>query len=368
MARIREFLIEEKTRHGKLRYLFHRRPDGKRMTIKGYPNESGFESQYQLLCNGLDLEIEIEKGARKRQQNFEPPQTLSELCLYHEHHLNLLANRKEMSHDTIKHYKRFTSRFSKEFGKVDLLSIRPHDLTQLLTQWSSTENAWNNGLRSLKHLFKFAEAHWGIVPNPAVGLEKKHVSSTGFEAWTHSDITQYFQTHKTGTMANLAMKLLIHVAPRRSDLVRLGPDCIVEIDGQKFVRFTPQKTKRKSGIPVTIPLREDLESAINLTSIGAQTFLTTQHGKPFSANGFGNRMEKWRKEAGIIKSLGCHGVRKTVGIIMAENDASPYEIMATLGHASPKVTEIYTRGANRRRLSTQGASKLVMSFEDKKDD
>jgi len=63
-------------------------------------------------------------------------------------------------------------------------------------------------------------------------------------------------------MANLSMKLLIYLAPRRSDLVRLGPDCIIEIGGQKFVRFIPQKTKRKSGIPVTIPLHTDIEIRI----------------------------------------------------------------------------------------------------------
>jgi len=53
---------------------------------------------------------------------------------------------------------------------------------------------------------------------------------------------------------------------------------------------------------------------------------------------------------------------------MAENDATPYEIMAVLGHASPKVTEIYTRAANRQRLSIQGALKLAKSFENNTDE
>jgi len=74
-------------------------------------------------------------------------------------HVDHLVDRKEMSHETAKHYQRFTKRFSDEFGVADLLSIQPYDLTQLLTQWSSSENSWNDGLRSIKHLFKFAETH-----------------------------------------------------------------------------------------------------------------------------------------------------------------------------------------------------------------
>lgn len=42
---------------------------------------------------------------------------------------------------------------------------------------------------------------------------------------------------------------------------------------------------------------------------------------------------------------------------MAENEATPYEIMAALGHSSPKVTRVYTEAADRRRLSSQAASK-----------
>ena len=59
--------------------------------------------------------------------------------------------------------------------------------------------------------------------------------------------------------------------------------------------------------------------------------------------------------------VASHGMRKTVGINLAEHEASPYEIMATLGHSSPKVTEICTRAANRRKLASGAASKSTPS-------
>ena len=46
---------------------------------------------------------------------------------------------------------------------------------------------------------------------------------------------------------------------------------------------------------------------------------------------------------------------------MAENGATEYELMAALGHTTPKVTEIYTRAANRAKLSMQAASKSTLS-------
>lgn len=45
----------------------------------------------------------------------------------------------------------------------------------------------------------------------------------------------------------------------------------------------------------------------------------------------------------------------------AENEASEYEIIAILGHKDPRATEVYTRGANRRKLALQAAGKANLS-------
>lgn len=45
---------------------------------------------------------------------------------------------------------------------------------------------------------------------------------------------------------------------------------------------------------------------------------------------------------------------------MAENQATPYEIMAALGHSSPAVTRKYTEAADRRKLSTQASAKTTL--------
>jgi len=360
MARIREFLIEEKTRHGKTRYLCHRRPDGRRITIKGKPGEPEFERRYQWLANGGDHQIDLEQTSVERQRAGLAPQTVLELGHHYRRFVDKEVERKSLSPVTVAHYGRFTDRFIEEYGPAMLRSIQPHQLERILDAWSGTDNAWNNALRAIKHLFRYAEKHWGLKPNPALEIEKRKVITQGFEPWEPEDLQQFFKTHEFGSMAHLAMMLLIEVAPRRSDLVRLGPANLEKIDDQPHIRFTPQKSENKTAIPVTVPISPALMAAIAATPTGPHTFLVTAYGHPFTAEGIGNKMAQWRDAAGVRSSVACHGMRKSVGINMAENDASPYEIMAALGHSSPKVTQVYTEAANRRKLAGKAASKSTL--------
>jgi integrase len=242
-----------------------------------------------------------------------------------------------------------------------LNSIQPHQLERILDDWSATDNAWNNALRAIKHIFRYAEKHWGLRPNPAQEIEKRKVVTRGFEPWEIDDIQTYLDTHTHGTTANLAMMLLLEAAPRRADLVKLGPKNIVKTKGVTQLKFVPQKTEHKSAIPVTVPISDRLLTAINDTVTGKDTFLVTSFGHPFTAAGFGNKLAQWRDGAGVRPSVATHGIRKSVGINMAENDATPYEIMAALGHSSPKVTKVYTEEADRRKLAAKASSKSTLS-------
>lgn len=361
MARIREFLIEEKSRHGKLRYLFHRRPDGRRMTIKGQPGEPAFEARYSFLEQGGDLEIEIQKAAVERKRNHEAPQTVSDLARYHTIHIDGLVERDEFSAYTRDHYARFTKRLAEEYGEVLLHTVEEHHLKQILDCWGETRNAWNNALRAIKHLFKYGTETWGLKPNPAQFIAKKAVETNGYLPWSPDHLEKFFATHKIGSRPYLTMMLLIHASPRRADLVKLGPQHVHIENGEEVLRFVPQKTSRKSKVTITKPLHPDLKAALDVTPTGDQTFLITEHGKPYSPDGFSNHILDWRKAAGIADSVSAHGMRKTVGIDMAENGATEYELMAALGHTTPKVTEVYTRAANRAKLSMQAASKSTLS-------
>ncbi len=148
----------------------------------------------------------------------------------------------------------------------------------MLDKHGPTANTFNNHLRAVKSIFAYAKKYHGLTPNPALGLEKISITTDGFPEWEIEDIERFVATHPLGTKAYLAFMLLMHVAPRRSDLVKLGPSNIIERGGVKMVSFKPQKTARSSNIQVILPLHPELEEAIQNTTTGPETFLITEFG------------------------------------------------------------------------------------------
>ena len=127
---------------------------------------------------------------------------------------------------------------------------------------------------------------------------------------------------------------------RRSDVVQLGWPMVR--DG---VLSWVQHKGRNSENPVetTIPMLPELRSVIEATPIvGATTFLVTQYGRPFTAEGFGNKMAEWCQGVGL-PGLNSHGIRKAAATRAAEKGASTHTLMAWFSWLDIKQAERYTR-------------------------
>jgi integrase len=83
----------------------------------------------------------------------------------------------------------------------------------------------------------------------------------------------------------------------------------------------------------------------------------TDYGRPFTANGFGNKMGAWCRRAGLA-GLNSHGIRKAAATRMAEKGANAHALMATSGWLDIKQAELYTRDAERKRLARENAHRL----------
>ena len=92
---------------------------------------------------------------------------------------------------------------------------------------------------------------------------------------------------------------------------------------------------------------------IDRTRVGHLSFLVTQYGKPFTANGFGNWFRKRCNEAGLPHCT-AHGLRKAGASIAAENGATTRQLMAIFGWSSIKEAERYTNAASQRVLAKSG--------------
>ena len=88
----------------------------------------------------------------------------------------------------------------------------------------------------------------------------------------------------------LAFALLLYTGQRRSDIVRLG---------RQHVRASVLTVRQqKTGTELLIPVHPILQAILDDTPKDNMTFLTTQFGKPFTSNGFGNwddwQVQRWR--------------------------------------------------------------------------
>jgi len=98
--------------------------------------------------------------------------------------------------------------------------------------------------------------------------------------------------------------------------------------------------------------------------VGTTTYLVTQYGRAVTAEGFGNKMADWCKDAGIA-GKNSHGVRKAAATRMAERGASTHTLMATFGWLDIKQAERYTREAERKRLTRENAHLLGTNQDEK---
>ena len=122
--------------------------------------------------------------------------------------------------------------------------------------------------------------------------------------------------------------------------------------------WVPHKGRNKEdAVEVSIPVISELRAVIEATPVaGTTTFLVTQYGRGFTADGFGNKAE-WRKEA-ELPGFNSHGVRKAAATRMADRGASAHTLMAGFGWLDIKQAELYTRDVERKRLAREHAHLL----------
>ena len=70
-------------------------------------------------------------------------------------------------------------------------------------------------------------------------------------------------------------------------------------------------------------------------------------------------MSRWAKEAGIAPGYTMHGLRKALGVKLAEADATTRQLMEVLGHTNIAFAELYSREASQVRLAYEAMDKVT---------
>jgi integrase/recombinase XerD len=244
------------------------------------------------------------------------------------------------------------------------LGVAPWGLaTPMVNEKNSTPFAQRNFLNTIRAIFKWALGEERVPGDPTLGVTRQKIKSTGYRTWSESDIEQYKRKHALGTMARLAIELLLATAARRGDVVKFGPQHVE--DGT--ITFEQHKKDGDEEALVIIPLHPDFCTALaamppsNVVRLTpATTFLTTSFGQPFkTAAGFGNWFRERCNEAGLPNGISAHGLRKATARRLADLGCTAHQIAAVTGHATLAEVQRYTKAADRKRLAREAMKKLI---------
>lgn len=187
--------------------------------------------------------------------------------------------------------------------------------------------------------------------------------------WLEPQVAQYRERHPLGTVARLAIELLLNIAARRHDAHIIGQQHIR--DGK--LSWRPNKTLRSTGKLLSIRIMPELQAALDAIPAGVRgdgvlTFLVNEYGRPFaSAAALGNKFADWCKAAGLkpvlcadgrTRSYRAHGLRKAALRTLAHAGATGVELMAVSGHASLDQVQEYLNEVDQERAADAAMAKL----------
>ncbi len=91
----------------------------------------------------------------------------------------------------------------------------------------------------------------------------------------------------------------------------------------------------------------------------SETVLVTAYGKPFSTKSLTGVMAHWCSLAELPKGLTLHGQRKSLGVYLAEAEASTRQLTDVMAHDNIDHAELYPREASQVRLAVKGMDRVV---------
>lgn len=340
----RAYLSSYTDRHGKLRWRYRR--NGRSIPLPGQPGEEAFEAAYSAALEGR------QRAEVVRHPNQGHPRSLKAAWRLATAQNNLDWKRLgQSSRDSyIERAERLLATeigLGLTWGDAPVADIRRRHVKALLGSMSDRPHAAYDALVILRKMILVALDEEWIDTDPTHRV-KYRPETKGHRAWTDDERAKYEARWPLGTLARTAYACALYSGPRRSDLARFR---WADLEGEQFAH-TQQKTGKRLVLTVSNALREALEAAPKL----GEYVLTTATGTPRALGTLTNDFARWTKAAGLD---GCtlHGLRKTLGKILAEEGATTRELMEVLGHESIAHAELYSREAEQERMAKTGLGK-----------
>ena len=224
-----------------------------------------------------------------------------------------------------------------------------------------------NYLDAMRGLFRWAKKADHVKTDPTMGVDNPiKKKGRGFAAWTEADVEAYQKKYPIGTRQRVWLDLLLYTGPRRGDAVKLGKQHLQTLfdplTKQQVLVIAFRTEKGGEQVEVTIPVLPVLWETLKAGPCGDLAFICGERGQPLVKETFGNMFSAAARAAGIKKS--AHGVRKIAATTCANNGASVHQLMSIFGWKTTAMAELYTKEADRRRLSLGGGHTLSRTTEE----
>ncbi len=341
-------------RNGAMRHQF-RRKGCRKIMLKGRPGSAEFMDHYaELLAQSENAAAHV--GASKIK-----PGSIDALIvkyLQHDTFTKGLAEATQAARRPIlDNFRQCMTPGGHRYGENRLRTIQRKNITDALAgKTPIMQRVW---MKALRHLIAFAIDQGELKDDPTIGIKTARPPKTsGHVTWGDAQIEQYREQHANGTMARLALELMLNIAARRHDAHQIGRQNL----RNGCLSWRPSKTSQSTGKVLTIRVLPELQAALDaMPHRDALTFLLTDYGRPFaSPAAFGNKFADWCDAAklepvlcddGKVRNYRAHGLRKAACKQLAHAGCTAPEIMAVSGHASLAEVQKYISAVEQDRLA-----------------
>ncbi len=341
-------------RNGTMRHQF-RRKGLRKVMLKGRPGSAEFMDHYaQLLAQSENAAAQI--GASKIK-----PGTIDALIVKYLRSdtftKGLAKGTQATRRPILDNFRQCTTPSGHRYGENRLATMHRKNITDALA--GKTPIMQRGWLKALRHLIAFAIEQGELKADPTIGMKATRAPKTsGHVTWGDAQIERYRERHANGTMARLAMELMLNIAARRHDAHQIGRQHLR--DG--CLSWRPSKTSQSTGKVLTIRVLPELQAALDaMPHSDALTFLLTEYGRPFASSAaFGNKFASWCDAAGLepvtcedgkTRNYRAHGLRKAACMQLAHAGCTASEIMAVSGHATLSEVQKYVVAVEQERMA-----------------
>lgn len=351
-------------RHGKTRWRF-RHKGMKDVMMQGEPHSAEFDAHYLSIIEGRAPTADVVRHPKAAL-----PRSLKaayQLLKETDEWFGYEPKTKSIYARTIERILDMPADGGTTLSDGPLEELERGHVKGILRHFRETPHMELTALICLKKLTMIGIDEEWIKYDPTYGIERKPQTG-GHRTWPPEMMARFEAKWAIGTTARTAYALALWLGNRVSDVAQLSwshyvvkqimiDDRMREFEGFEFIQFKGRK--KKKGViflPMTPMLARELAPLVRNK---AKPILAKERGNGHYASvTLTIKMQGWCEEAGIPPGYTMHGLRKALGVKLAEADASTRQIMDTLGHRSIAYAELYSREASQIRLAVQAMEKV----------